>query len=241
VVELIKPGYAIRVSSVTVPVRANGPTMDANITKAHAETIEFEKKLNLNSHPGSIRVLAFENFSSAPTYKATLAAMTLGDSSLVEVASGKKAGPNYGGIKYGFCLSAWQELSKTVGVFLRAGWNDGKTVTWAFTEIDHSLSGGVSITPSFIKRPTDEMGLAAVVNDISQDHYDYLNRGGYGFMLGDGKLTHYGNEAIIEYYYKVRLTSSFWLTADYQFVMNPGYNKDRGPVHIIAGRLHVDF
>lgn len=241
VVELIKPGYAIRLSSVMVPFKANGPLMDPNITKAHGETIEFEKKMQIKGHPGSIRILAFENFSSAPTYKSAIEAMHNEDSSLVDVASGKRAGLYYGGLKYGFGLSAWQELSKSLGVFLRAGWNDGKTVTWAFTEIDRSVSGGVSITPNFIKRPNDEMGLAAVVNDISQDHYDYLNVGGYGFMLGDGKLPHYGNETIFEYYYKVRLTPSFWITADYQFIMNPGYNRDRGPVHVFAGRLHVDF
>lgn len=167
--------------------------------------------------------------------------MENGDSNLVAVAIGAKPGPYYGGLKYGFGISAWQELSKTVGVFMRAGWNDGKTVTWAFTEIDRSVSAGLSFTPSFIKRPNDEMGIAAVVNDISQDHYNYLNLGGYGFMLGDGKLTNYGNETIIEYFYKVRLTSSFWLTADYQFIINPGYNKDRGPVHLFAGRLHIEF
>lgn len=241
VVELIKPGYAIRVSSVMMPYKANGPVMDPNVAKAHAETIEFEKKLDLKGHPGSIRVLAFENFSSAPTYKSAMETMANGDSSLVEVASGKRPGLYYGGLKYGFGLSAWQEINKSLGVFLRAGWNDGKTVTWAFTEIDRSVSAGLSITPSFIKRPNDKMGLAAVMNDISQDHYDYLNRGGYGFMLGDGKLLHYGNELIVEYFYKFRLTPSFWLTADYQFIMNPGYNRDRGPVHVFAGRLHVDF
>jgi high affinity Mn2+ porin len=241
VIELIKPGFAIRVSSSLVGLKANGPTMDVNITKAHAETIEFEKKLNINGHPGSVRVLAFENFSSAPSYKNAIHDMENGDSNLVAVASGAKPGPYYGGLKYGFGISAWQELSKTVGVFMRAGWNDGKTVTWAFTEIDRSVSAGLSFTPTFIKRPNDEMGIAAVVNDISQDHYNYLNLGGYGFMLGDGRLTNYGNETIIEYFYKVRLTSSFWLTADYQFIMNPGYNKDRGPVHVFAGRLHIEF
>jgi hypothetical protein len=241
VVELIKPAYAIRVSSVMMPYKANGPVMDQNITKAHGETIEYERNFKIKGHPGSVHVLAFENFSSAPTYKNAIEAMHNEDSSLVEVASGKRPGLYYGGLKYGFGISATQEISKNVGVFFRAGWNDGKTVTWAFTEIDRSISGGIRIIPEFMKRPNDVMGLAAVVNDISQDHYDYLNSGGYGFMLGDGKLTNFGNEAIIEYYYKVQLTPSFWLTFDYQFVMNPGYNKDRGPVHVFAGRLHVDF
>jgi hypothetical protein len=240
-VELIKPTWALRASSVMVPVRANGNVMDVNVDKANSQTIEFEKKIKLKGHPGSIRVLAFYNNSSAPSYREAINAIHNGDTSLVPVFMGKKPGAHYGGVKYGFGLSAWQELSSTIGVFARASWNDGATATWAFTEIDHSASAGISITPTFIKRPGDEFGLAGVINDISQDHYEYLALGGYGFMLGDGKLPNFGYETIVETYYKLKLTSSFWLTADYQFVMNPGYNADRGPVHIFSGRMHVEF
>jgi high affinity Mn2+ porin len=31
------------------------------------------------------------------------------------------------------------------------------------------------------------------------------------------------------------------LTLDYQYVINPAYNTDRGPVSIFAVRLHAQF
>jgi high affinity Mn2+ porin len=31
------------------------------------------------------------------------------------------------------------------------------------------------------------------------------------------------------------------ITGDYQFVDNPGYNRDRGPVNLFALRLHAEF
>ena len=241
VAELIKPKWAIRLSSVMMPARANGPDLDANYTKAHAETIEIERKLNVNNHPGCIKLLGFQNYSSAPTYNDAINTMKSGDSTLYFTIGGQRSGIRYGGVKYGFGLSIWQEFTKNFGVFARVSWNDGKSSTWAFTEIDHSVSLGLSLKMGKIKRADDIFGLAAVINGISSDHYDYLNNGGYGFIIGDGKLTRYTNEIIIESYYKIKLFHSLWLTADYQCVLNPAYNVDRGPVNIFSLRAHVEF
>jgi high affinity Mn2+ porin len=241
VVELIEPGYAFRLSSVLVPKIANSQIFDLNISKANGETAEFEKKFKLNNHPGNLHFLTFLNSSAAPSYNAAINAMRNGDSSLVSVFSGKKTGVAYGGVKYGFGISFNQELTNQVGIFSRLGWNDGKTATWAFTEIDQTVSAGIRIRPNVIKRPDDNFGLAYVLNGISEAHRTYLNSNGYGFMLGDGKLPHYGHEQIIETFYKIKLISWLWTTADYQFVINPAYNKDRGPVHIFSIRAHVEF
>jgi len=241
VMELVKPKWAVRVSSVLVPLIANASVFDLNITKAHGETVELERKLKINGHSGCIKLLGFENFSSAPFYSQGVNRIKSGDSSLIPSFNGQKTGPDYGRMKYGFGISAWQELTNDLGVFARVSWNDGKTATWAFTEIDQSVSLGLSIKASKIKRPDDVFGIAGVLNGISQEHYNYLNAGGYGFILGDGKLTNFGNEMIIESYYKIKIAQSLWATLDYQFVMNPGYNADRGPVHIFALRGHVEF
>ncbi len=49
-----------------------------------------------------------------------------------------------------------------------------------------------------------------------------------------------GPEQIIETYYGFPL--SFWrVTFDYQFIANPGYNSDRGPVSVLGARLHAQF
>lgn len=116
----------------------------------------------------------------------------------------------------------------------------GKTPTWVFTEIDRSVSAGISIKGSGWKRPEDNLGIAGVINGISKDHRNFLNAGLYGFIIGDGKLN-YGVEATTEIYYQAKLAKTLFVSADYQFVENPAYNKDRGPVHIFAVRAHVEL
>lgn len=239
VVELIKPCWAVRFSSVLVPRKANGLQLDYKITKAHSETIEIERSWQIK-RPGTIRLLGFHTVSQAPTYSATLAQVKIGDSSSVDVYTGEKEWNKYGGIKYGFGINADQELSASIGTFFKASWNDGKTATWAFTEIDRSISAGLQIKGAKWKRPDDNIGIAQVVNGISKGHRDFLNAGLYGFIIGDGKLN-YSAEAITEIYYLAKIYSSFFVSADYQFVNNPAYNKDRGPVHVFAIRGHVEF
>ncbi|MBC7586881.1 MAG: carbohydrate porin [Chitinophagaceae bacterium] len=239
VAESIKPFWAVRFSSVLVPRKANGLQLDYDIAKAHSETLEIEKKWK-TKRPGSIRLLAFRTVSQAPTYSTTLLQVKNGDSSSVDVYTGQNEWKKYGGIKFGFGINAEQELSNTVGAFFKASWNDGKTATWAFTEIDRSMSAGINIKGNNWKRPNDNIGIAQVVNGISTDHQAFLNAGLYGFIIGDGKLN-YGAESITEIYYQAQIASSFFLSADYQFVNNPAYNKDRGPVHVFAIRGHFEF
>ena len=239
VAELIKPLWALRFSSVLVPRKANGLQLDYQVTKAHSETMEIEKNWKVK-RPGAIRVLVFHTVSQAPTYHTTLAEVKNGDSSSVAVYTGDKEWKRYGGVKFGFGINTDQEISKTLGVFFKASWNDGKTATWAYTEIDRSISGGINIKGTSWKRANDNIGIAQVINGISPDHRDFLNAGLYGFIIGDGKLN-YGAEEISEIYYQAKIMSYFFISFDYQFVNNPAYNKDRGPVHVFAIRGHIEF
>ena len=239
VAELIKPSFAIRFSSVLVPRKANGLKLDYKVTKAHSETIEFEKTCK-TKRPTTIRLLAYHSISQAPTYNNTLAEIKFGDSASVDVYTGEMEWKRYGGVKYGFGFNAEKEISGTIGTFLKASWNDGKTATWAFTEIDQSISAGINIKGDSWKRVNDNIGIAQVINGISKAHQNFLNAGLYGFIIGDGKLN-YGAEAITEVYYKAQIAKSFFISADYQFVNNPAYNKDRGPVHVFAIRGHIEF
>jgi len=241
VVELIYPTWAARVSSALEAKMANGEVMDLDIAKTHGETAELEKSLNFKGHPGTLRLLGFHNISRAVNYRAAINAMAHGDSSSVGVISGHTLGNAFNGLKYGFGLSFDQGLTKDIGIFSRVGWNDGQTSTWAFTEIDQTATLGISVKANKLKRPEDTFGFAGIVNGISNDHRDYLNAGGYGFIIGDGKLTNYGYEEILETYYSARLSKALWTTVDYQYVKNPAYNKDRGPVNIFSLRLHVEF
>jgi high affinity Mn2+ porin len=239
VVELVKPSWAARISGVVEPKKANGLVMDYNIIQSHGLTFEIEKSWKLN-RPGTVRFLAFYNASQAPTYNTTLQEVKMGDSTSVPVYTGEKEWKIYGGKKYGFGVNAEQEITRDAGIFFKASWNDGKTATWAFTEIDRSVSAGINSTGRTWKRKDDVIGVAEVINGISKDHRNFLHAGLYGFIIGDGNLN-YGAEAITEIYYEAKLTNTFFISADYQFVQNPAYNKDRGPVHVYAVRVHIEF
>lgn len=233
VVGMITPKWELRISSVAVPKIANHPNMEYKFGKAHSETIEVAR--NFTSSKLSLLVSYMAN--RAPSYKD---AMTF-DTTLLNVIEGNATGQKFGGHKSGICLNYEQRITDDLGGFARAGWNDGKYATWAFTEIDQTLQAGLSLKGNKWKRPGDVLGLAGVVNGISTAHRNFLKAGGHGFILGDGGLN-YGHEAIIECYYSALLFKSLWLSGDYQFVHNPGYNKDRkGPVHVFAVRAHVAF
>jgi high affinity Mn2+ porin len=133
-----------------------------------------------------------------------------------------------------------QELNDMPGIFLRVGWNDGKTETWAFTEIDRTVSVGGTLKGASRNRADDTAGLAIVVNSIFADHEEYLSKGGYGFIIGDGALN-FAPEVISEAFYSAQIVQSTAMSVDYQFVLNPAYNRDRGPVHILAARVHIEL
>ncbi|HEV2355604.1 MAG TPA: carbohydrate porin [Puia sp.] len=241
VVEWYSPKWAARLSSVAVPVIANHPKMEYVFRNAHSETVELERHLRIGPRQGTIRLLFSYTADRAPSYKAGLRALQTGDTALLDVISGNAEGASYGGHKAGIGVNIDQELTERIGFFARGGWNDGKDATWAFTEIDQTVSAGLSFKGGPWNRLDDVFAIAGVVNGISADHRAFLKAGGSGFIIGDGTLN-YGHESILETYYNGRLYEHVYLTLDYQFVANPAYNKDRhGPVHVLAIRGHIEF
>ena len=236
-VEYNKPGFALKFCESLEPSAANGPSLDWDIIHSHAETIEAGKNFSLFGNESKIKILYFQNFSKAGIYREVINNYkSRADTSLnVNTLS------EYRGRKYGFVINFEQNVRDIFGLFAKYSWNDGKSSTFAYTEIDNSLCMGVNIFGKKWQRKDDVIGLAAVLNGISDDHRDFLNIGGYGFILGDGRLTNYGKEEIIEAYYSAKLTENLTLSADYQFIQNPGYNKDRGPVHVFAIRGHLEY
>src|SRR5262249_20185240 len=140
----------------------------------------------------------------------------------------------------GVNLNVEQQLSSDVGMFGRAGWADGSREPSELTDVDRTASAGVSVTGSRWGRRADTLAVAAVINDITNSHRAYLNAGGLGILVGDGQLPHPGTERIVEALYRIPI-GSWDLTADYQFIVNPAYNRDRGPVSAMAARLHTQF
>ncbi len=222
--------WAIRAASSVVPKYANSSVMDWNLNKAHSETVEIEKKYSISNNVGCIRLLGFHTLAHMGNYKEAINT----DDSIINTRK-------YGRTKYGMGVNIEQVLSENTGMFFRASWNDGHNETWAFAEIDQSVSLGYTFTPPFIQRNNDLLGIAGVINGISADHRDYLAHGGYGFMIGDGKLN-YSNELIFELFYSIAIhVLHLWITPDYQFIVNPAYNKDRGPVNVFSFRIHTQF
>ena len=130
-------------------------------------------------------------------------------------------------------------MADDAGVFVRAGYADGHQQAFEFTDIDRTAAFGLSLQGKRWGRPDDTVGLAGVVNDISQDFRAYLAAGGLGILVGDGQLPHYQTERILETYYSLAATSYAHLSLDYQFVANPAYDRARGPVSALAVRLHI--
>jgi high affinity Mn2+ porin len=138
-----------------------------------------------------------------------------------------------------------QQLVPNIGFFARAGWADGNVEPFEFTDVDRTASAGLSLNGKLWNRPNDAFGIAGVVNGISSAHAAYLDAGGLGILVGDGQLPHRGPEQILETCYSLPLgdwlAGNWRFTADYQFIVNPAYNRDRGPVSIIGARLRTQF
>jgi high affinity Mn2+ porin len=140
----------------------------------------------------------------------------------------------------GLSLNVEQQLASDLGMFVRAGFGDGNIEATAFTDIDRTLAAGFSLAGKRWGRPDDTVGFAGAINGVSSVHQAFFNAGGLGLLIGDGKLPNYGEEKIIEMYYSLPVFS--WrATFDYQFITNPAYNRDRGPVSVIATRLRAQF
>src|SRR5882762_8752284 len=137
----------------------------------------------------------------------------------------------------GAAINFEQQIAESLGLFVRASFNDGSKEAYEFTEINRSLSAGLSLKGKDWGRPADTVGLAAVGNGLSESARAYFAAGGLGILIGYEKLPHYGPEKILEAYYSAVLTDWLSLAVDYQWIGNPAYNRDRGPVSVLGMRI----
>jgi high affinity Mn2+ porin len=226
--ELEIRSWSVRTACVLEPTEANGPTLDTRVGKNRGSVVEIEHRLATDGHHGTVRFLGYLNATRSGEYTAAIAAGPIPNLNAVQ---------RDGTLKSGFGVNAEYELAKNVGAFVRYGWNDGHTESFAFTEIDRTFSGGLSLSGKMWSRSGDHIGIGVAQNGLSPEHRMYLADGGLGFILGDGALR-YGPEQLVEAYYAWRMKAGWTVTGDYQRVVNPGYNQDRGPVSIAALRIH---
>ncbi len=229
--------WGMRLAEALMPTVANGIDFVWNLRKAHAENLEFEWHHSMiPKKSGVIRLLAFSNHANMGIYRDAVAAFEQGLSPAPDIT----AHPFQITQKYGFGINLEQSLTRDLVAFARWGWNNGRTESYVYTEIDSTFVEGLGLYGTRWHRTQDRAGIAFASNAISKDHQDYLADGGYGFIIGDGALN-YGRENILEAYYTAHVWRGIYIAPGLQHVNNPAYNRDRGPVLIPAFRLHVEY
>jgi hypothetical protein len=232
---IVQADWSLKFGSYMVPEVANGARFDTQIHNARGDNLELSVKPLANDTV--IRFLAYMNHGRMGRYSDAIA-QARASGTTPDIRADAQAGR----VKYGFGLNAEVPLADEgdTGLFFRAAWNDGRTETFMFTEIDRDVSGGIQISGANWGRDTDWIGIGASVNFLSNAHKNYVAAGGNGFMIGDGRIN-YSPEQIVETYYSFELVDQVRLGPDYQFIRNPGYNADRGPVHILGFRLRASM
>ncbi len=226
--------WVYRYGRYLVPEQSNGQQLDTRILRHYGDQAEIEHDHQIGGQPGKLRLLVFHNRVVSGSFRDALAAAAA-NGGPPSVAAVRKPQD-----KYGLGLSAEQNLAADIGIFLRASWNDGKTETYAFTEVERSLAVGTSISGQRWERADDVLGVALIRNGLSSAHRDYLAAGGMGVFIGDGRIN-YRPEQILEAYYNLRLGKGSTVALDLQKIFNPAYNADRGPVLVLGARLHTEF
>jgi high affinity Mn2+ porin len=195
---------------------------------------EIERRYSILDQPGKIAVTGFLTRGGMGSFQdaINLAAINGGAADITAVRKYQSRG--------GISMNLEQQLMPNVGLFVRAGFADGHKEPYEFTDIDRTVATGLSISGKQWGRDEDVFGIAGVVNGISGVHQAFLNAGGLGILVGDGMLPHPGYEQILETYYSFPIFASR-VTFDYQLIVNPAYNRDRGPVSVLGVRLHTQY
>jgi high affinity Mn2+ porin len=229
--ELNQKRWAARWGIFTVPRVSNGFATDGHFLKAWQQVAELEERYELFGHPGKVRFLGYLESANMGSFPATL------DNPSLHEDITKTRRFRY---TYGLGINFEQEISKDIGAFLRAGYRDPNYEFWQYSDISRSLALGLQIKGSAWCRPNDTFGLADALDGLGHAQRKYFGAGGLGILVGDGKL-HYGLENVIETYYNLEVFKGVNVTLDYQLVVNPAYNQDRGPINVFMARFHFQF
>lgn len=237
--EYNRPDFAVRAAYTQVPKEPSSDVLDPRVFRRAGLNAEFEGRhvLPFLEQPGKVRIGVFSNVGVSADNREVVTLTQRGAFGDINDAVAATRRPRR---KTGGYVNLEQALTPELGLFARASLGDGRTENISFTDIDRSFSGGLSLKGKAWDRPDDTVGLGAAMNGLSPSHRAAFAAGFYGLLIGDGRLR-YGTERALEAYYALNLTKFVTLTFDYQFIDNPAYNRDRGPAHFLASRLHADF
>ena len=228
--------WGFRFAEVLMPKIANGIDLVWKPWQVHAENFEYELRHGLiPKKSGVVRLLAYTNYANMGVYRDQIA-LAEEDHTTPDITNH----PWHITRKYGFGVNLEQNLTPYLTAFARFGWDNGKTESFAYTEVDQTFAEGLGAHGAWWHRKQDLTGIAFVSNAIKKDHQTYLADGGLGFLLGDGNLN-YGRENILETYYTAHIWRGIYLAPGLQHINDPGYNRDRGPVLVPTFRAHVEF
>jgi high affinity Mn2+ porin len=236
VAEFNQKNWALRAGYFLIGDKPNSNDFDPRVFARGEYVSEFEYRYNLLSQPGKLRLIGWLNEAFSGSFRDAVnisAATGIDPTTVIEQIRAGHTG-------YGYVINLEQQVSDDIGAFARWSWNNGKYEMSAFTDINRSLSGGMVIKGKSWGRPDDKIGIGGAINGLTNDYRAYLAAGGLGILIGDGQLN-YRNEKILETFYALSLTKALTFTLDYQYMVNPAYNADRGPISFFAGRLHAEF
>ena len=232
--EWYRSAWVLRFGAFDLSDVPNSPHLEPGFHEFQYD-FEVEKSHEIDGRPGKLRLTAFDSRGRMGLLNQAvdLAANT---GTPVNIAAVRRYRD-----RIGASLDLEQQLAAELGMFARVGKAAGNVEAYEFSDIDRSLSTGLSLQGARWGRRDDTVGLAAIRNGISANRERYLNAGGLGILVGDGKLPHPGPEKILETYYSLAMLHYAQLTLDYQYIGNPAYNSDRGPVSVFAVRVHAQF
>jgi high affinity Mn2+ porin len=233
IVEYDARRWSLRAAEALMPTVANGITLDRDLSRARGENAELELR---PAESVTLRLLGYANHANMGRYQDATDAFLRGEDPRPDIEGHRQQGR----VKTGVGANFEYDSRRGFRLFGRTGWNEGQFESFAYTEVNNTLSAGADVGGAAWHRHDDRVGMAFASNGLSSAHQTYLHLGGMGFLLGDGGLT-YGREDLAEAYYTARLGRGVSASVDGQHLTHPGYNRDRGPAFVGSVRLHVDF
>jgi high affinity Mn2+ porin len=233
-VEWYQGPWTLRAGVFDLSIRPNDVTLDPNFGQFQLIG-EVERRWSVGGKAGKVAVTGWMSRGRMGTFDDAIA---LGEATHMT--------PDTGLVRHyrtrpGISMNLEQSLTSDLGLFVRAGDDDGRYESYEYTDIDETLAAGLSLGGDRWGRKDDRLAIAGVIDQISDAHQRYLADGGLGILVGDGKLPHPGPEEIVETYYKWAVTKHVALTFDVQLIGNPAYNRDRGPAPVLGARLHAEY
>lgn len=232
--ELYAGKWAFRAGVFDLSKVPNSKELDPRFSQYEVDG-EIEHRHSIAGLPGKLKITFFRNHGRMGRFADAIRLAELTEQA-ADIAAVRRMQN-----RVGVSFNVEQQLSEAASVFVKGGLADGRIEPFEFTDVDRTLAVGTTIKGKGWGRPDDVLGIAGVINGISNVHQRFLAAGGLGILVGDGQLPHPGPEQIVEAYYDVVLAKPLHLSVDAQFIKNPAYNRVRGPVPVGGVRLHAEF